>query len=115
MTLSGVFVISDDENAKQRMKMNARLGHRLNSISTSPSQVGGSSGGAGGAGGEEKVYTREQFVPPEVSMINFFMTKPERDERTNGTGLPDENDYDSDDETVYHSRKDVLDEDPEVM
>ena len=113
------------------MKMNARLGHRLNSISkdTSPSQVGS---------GEEKVYTREQFVPPEISMINFFLTRvrlfgkllssseiltlsgfelvqPERDEKTNGPRFPEDEDYDSDDESVLTQRKDVLDEDPEVM
>jgi hypothetical protein len=78
----------DDENAKQRMKINARLGHRpaftISSLASSPSSspggiatgsVGAVDYSGGGSGGEERVYVREHFVPPEISMINYFLEK----------------------------------------
>ena len=40
------------------MKMNARLGHTKASVSS-----------------EEKIFIREHFIAPQISMINFFLTK----------------------------------------
>jgi hypothetical protein len=38
--------------------MNARLGHLKSSVSS-----------------EDKVFVREHFIAPQISMINFFLTK----------------------------------------
>ena len=40
------------------MKINARLGHIKQSVST-----------------EDKIFIREHFIAPQISMINFFLTK----------------------------------------
>jgi hypothetical protein len=40
------------------MKMNARLGHVKSSVNS-----------------EEKVFVREHFIAPQISMINFFLAK----------------------------------------
>ena len=85
---------ADDESAKQRLKMNARLGLAL----AANANVNQS---------EEKVYSREQFVPPELSMVNFFLARPDKN------GVDD--DYDSDDESMYTQKRDALDEDPETI
>lgn len=70
----------EDEGAKQRMRVNNKLGYKL-SFSTSPMSGGGLAGPAAasarmmmGGGGEEKVEIRESFVAPEISMINFFLS-----------------------------------------
>ena len=71
------------------MKINARLGHRpsftLSLLASSPGSTSTSGGGGGGGGagsvgapdyaGEEKIYVREHFVPPEISMVNYFLEK----------------------------------------
>ena len=46
-------------------------------------------------GGEEKVYVREHFVAPEISMINYFLNKSETP--ADKVTLPNEKN-DSDDE-----------------
>ncbi len=60
--------------------MNAKLGHRLNSIgaiSTSPNSVSYLNtlklSRAMTKSEEEKIYAKEIFVPPEISMINYFL------------------------------------------
>lgn len=63
--------------------MNARLGHRLNSmtsqISTSPTgssylqSNSRASRNSFKSPDDEKTYVKESFVPPEISMINFFL------------------------------------------
>ncbi len=63
----------DDENAKQRMRMNAKLGHRLH-VGQSASNANNNSNNANKAI-DEKVYKREHFVPPDISMINYFLNK----------------------------------------
>ena len=56
----------DDENAKLRLKINSKLGHKLNVAYQNSSNNRN--------GGEEKVEIRESFVAPEISMINFFLS-----------------------------------------
>ena len=56
---------TENENDKQRMKINAKLGFSgpyFPGSSTPPVE-------------EEKVYFREDFVPPEMSIVNFFINK----------------------------------------
>lgn len=72
--------LDSDEGAKQRMRVNNKLGYKL-SFSTSPKQFGLGNGiGPTGSrimmssGGEEKVEIRESFIAPEISMINFFLS-----------------------------------------
>jgi hypothetical protein len=76
----------DDENAKQRMRMNARLGHKLGNYMPSSSPPSTSSLTANqmmnqsvarnnSSTSEEKSFTREFFVAPEISMINYFINK----------------------------------------
>ena len=120
----------DDENAKQRMKINARLGHKLSSFVPSSSPPNGHAllvrnnsssnnpnpSSNGGGGGEEKVYSREYFVAPEISMINFFLNKPESWEKGSNSGGGDEEEYDSDEDQILdQSKRDVLDEEPEIV
>jgi hypothetical protein len=58
----------NDEAAKQRMKMNMRL---LNQgVPPRPS-----TGPGGRKLKEDKPTYKEKFVPPNVSMISYFMTK----------------------------------------
>ncbi len=57
----------DNENDKQRAKINAKLG--LSNFAYSP----GNSNVY--LAEEERVYFREDFVPPEMSIINFFINK----------------------------------------
>ncbi len=77
----------DDENAKQRMRMNARLGHKLGNFmpSSSPPSTSNLSNlmappnqnnvVRNNSSNEEKTYMREHFVAPEISMINYFINK----------------------------------------
>lgn len=60
----------EDEGAKQRMRVNNKLGYKL-SFSTSPQY---SSVSKMLLGGEEKVDIKETFIAPEISMINFFLS-----------------------------------------
>lgn len=62
----------DDENAKQRMRMNAKLGHRLNIVQPMPNNNNNNNANKTS---DEKVYKREHFVPPDISMINYFLNK----------------------------------------
>jgi hypothetical protein len=121
----------DDENAKQRMRMNARLGHKLGHFVPSSSPPSGSSlashmAAASASGNnqaartnsanEEKVYMREHFIAPEISMINYFINKPENEDTGNSTNnMKSNEDYDSDEEQLDQSKRDVLDEEPEIM
>ena len=58
--------------------MNAKLGHRLNSFSststspTAPSYLNSIKSGKSKLE-DDKVYVKESFVPPEISMINYFL------------------------------------------
>lgn len=54
--------------------MNTRLGHRLNSVLSPNISVNQSNSGSN-APSDERVYLREKFIPPEISMINYFMNK----------------------------------------
>ncbi len=66
----------DDENAKQRLRMNAKLGHRLNIVQSIPNNTNNSSNNNNpNKNNDEKVYKREHFVPPDISMINYFLNK----------------------------------------
>lgn len=48
----------DSDSAKYRLKMNAKLGH----VVTNTTQ-------------EDKIFIREHFIAPQISMINFFLAK----------------------------------------
>ena len=67
----------DDESSKQRLKVIAKLGHKVNFQSSA--QLAGSPPTQQNKNYlnsfEEKVYVREHFVAPDISMINFFFTK----------------------------------------
>ncbi|XP_058459198.1 dmX-like protein 2 isoform X2 [Malaya genurostris] len=78
---------------KQRVKLNMKLlGH-----------FGGPQGPANMK--EDKPTYREQFVPPEMSMVAYFLTKPVP------KGDPDEDDYDSADSAVSDLDDEEDDED----
>ncbi|XP_001850447.2 dmX-like protein 2 isoform X2 [Culex quinquefasciatus] len=80
---------------KQRVKLNMKL-------------LGHFAGPQGPANmKEDKPTYREQFVPPEMSMVSYFLTKPVP------KGEPDEEDYDSADSAV--SDLDDEDEDEDVF
>ena len=62
--------------------MNAKLGHRISTmsqVSTSPtntsifSTLSRQTSRGSFKGDEEKVYVKESFIPPEISMINYFL------------------------------------------
>jgi DmX-like protein len=55
---------------------------------------------------EDKPTYREQFVPPEMSMVSYFLTKP-----TPTPGEPTDDDYDSADSAVSDLDEDEDDED----
>ena len=64
---------------------------------------------------EEKVYVREHFVAPEISMINYFLKKTDLLEKVN---LPNEkNDSDDESEAKDSTRDEDYDEDdnPELQ
>lgn len=63
-------LMPDDENAKQRLKINARLGHKPSFVASSPPKSPRNN-----SIGDNRVYVREVFVAPEISMINYFMSK----------------------------------------
>ncbi|KXJ76162.1 hypothetical protein RP20_CCG010172, partial [Aedes albopictus] len=78
---------------KQRVKLNMKL-------------LGHFAGPQGPANmKEDKPTYREQFVPPEMSMVAYFLTKPVP------RGDPDEDDYDSADSAVSDLDDDEDDED----
>ncbi|XP_062554540.1 dmX-like protein 2 isoform X3 [Armigeres subalbatus] len=78
---------------KQRVKLNMKL-------------LGHFAGPQGPANmKEDKPTYREQFVPPEMSMVAYFLTKPIP------KGDPDEDDYDSADSAVSDLDDDEDDED----
>ncbi|XP_055535273.1 dmX-like protein 2 isoform X2 [Wyeomyia smithii] len=78
---------------KQRVKLNMKL-------------LGHFAGPQGPANmKEDKPTYREQFVPPEMSMVSYFLTKPVP------KGDPDEDDYDSADSAVSDLDDDEDDED----
>ncbi|EAT41943.1 AAEL006472-PA, partial [Aedes aegypti] len=78
---------------KQRVKLNMKL-------------LGHFAGPQGPANmKEDKPTYREQFVPPEMSMVAYFLTKPVP------RGDPDEDDYDSADSAVSDLDEDEDDED----
>ena len=57
------------ETDKHRLKMNAKFGHRL---------VEGrhpSFGETSFSPNEEKTYVKERFIPPEMSIMNYFVKK----------------------------------------
>jgi hypothetical protein len=58
---------AENENDKQRMKINAKLGF------SGPYFPGSLNSGTQIE--EEKVYFREDFVPPEMSIVNFFINR----------------------------------------
>lgn len=76
---------------KQRINLNMKLLGNFTGPSGSPSMK------------EDKPTYREQFVPPDMSMVSYFLMKPVQ------TGDPDEDDYDSADSAV----SDLDDEDDE--
>lgn len=84
----------DDENAKQRIRVNNKLGYKL-SFSTSPKQLSSNKLTLNSTF-EEKVEIRETFVAPEISMINFFLSDPEIED---GIKL-DKDEYQSDDDFI---------------
>ncbi|XP_055700241.1 dmX-like protein 2 isoform X2 [Phlebotomus papatasi] len=67
---------------KQRINLNMKLLGNFTGPSGSPSMK------------EDKPTYREQFVPPDMSMVSYFLMKPVQ------TGDPDEDDYDSADSAV---------------
>jgi len=90
-------VYKDDESSKQRLKVIKKLNKvnfsaTSNHVASSPPKNFSLNAGVGSA--EEKVYVREHFVAPEISMINYFLKKTEVREKVN---LPNEKN-DSDDE-----------------
>lgn len=101
-------IVLDDENVKQRMKINAKLGHRP-SVSY---QTGSSPSNS-----DEKIYIREHFIAPEINMINYFLNRPLNDENDSfpmgnaSTNPTNEDSEDDDDE----EKRDVFDEDPEMI
>jgi hypothetical protein len=80
-TTSSSIPSMDDENTKLRMKMNAKLGHKLNYAQMSSSPPGSQNmmqmaiSVTSRDSSDEKVYIREHFVAPEISMINYFINK----------------------------------------
>lgn len=89
----------DDENAKQRMRVNNKLGYKL-SFSTSPKQFSNTKLAMMSSGFEEKVEIRETFVAPEISMINFFLSDPDIDDDIK----IDKAEYDSDEDFTDHKK-----------
>ena len=67
--------------------------------------------GAGG-GGDEKVYVREHFVAPEISMINYFLKKIEPKEKF--TFPNEKNDSDDENDLKDQAKDDEYDEDEEL-
>jgi DmX-like protein len=101
--------IQNDENSKQRMKLNAQLGHyRVSSDNQMNNSVNNTSGGTTSGNVEEKSYIRERFLPPEINMINYFMTK---NKNTKKFEIDHTDGYDSDDDQINqdHSNKDLDD------
>lgn len=78
---------------KQRVKLNMKL---LGQFTSQPSSANMK---------EDKPTYREQFVPPEMSMVSYFLTKPSLSGDTN------EDDYDSADSAVSDLDDDEDDED----
>jgi hypothetical protein len=70
---------------------------------------------------DEKVYIREHFIPPEISMINYFLNKLVNGEnsepaiRAFSQANMTNNGQDSDEDIDDEEKRDVLDEDPEMM
>ncbi len=61
---------------KQRVKLNIKvLGVQLGGSQDSQGSGSGGAGGTGAAGQDRQSY-REQFVPPEMSIVSKLMTKP---------------------------------------
>ncbi|GAB0086325.1 dmX-like protein 2 [Sergentomyia squamirostris] len=80
---------------KQRINLNMKLLGNFTGPSGSPSMK------------EDKPTYREQFVPPDMSMLSYFLIKPVQ------TGDPDEDNYDSADSAV--SDLDGEDDDEDVF
>lgn len=76
---------------KQRVKLNMKLLGTFSQSSTSTNMK------------EDKPTYREQFVPPEMSMLSYFLLKP--------ANVNDEDDYDTDD-PVESDNEDEDDDDP---
>lgn len=89
----------ENENDLQRMKMNAKLGHRLNSFtsqsSTSPTNSSFFNNSMkvnrnnSKTMDEEKIFVKESFVPPEISMINYFINVNQKSRHENGKKTED--------------------------
>ncbi|CAF0710194.1 unnamed protein product [Brachionus calyciflorus] len=102
----------DDENRKYRMKINARLGHRINSMSSSILNNNQTQNQA--SSNDEKVYKREKFIPPEISMVNFFLNKDGSDSIKEPTFELDDADSLNGDDSDNESdeiKRDPLDDD----
>lgn len=101
----------ENENDKQRMKINAKLGL------SGPYAPGNNNINANSTNEEEKVYFREDFVPPEISIINFFINKVKKLREENNltkTNEQEMDDFDEDDEVENDSESnenDPLDDD----
>ena len=78
---------------KHRVKLNMKLLGQFGSQQSSSNMK------------EDKPTYREQFVPPELSMVSYFLTKP------SGIGDTNEDDYDSADSAVSDLDDDDDDED----
>nr|XP_036221657.1 dmX-like protein 2 [Bactrocera oleae] len=79
---------------KQRVKLNMKLLGTFNHSSTSTNMK------------EDKPTYREQFVPPEMSMLSYFLLK--------AVNINDEDDYDTDD-PIESDNEDEDDDDPTEM
>ena len=57
---------------------------------------------------EEKSYFREDFIPPEFSIINFFINKKKREENAASAKLDDDIESDDDDDSSSYSNRDEI-------
>lgn len=55
--------------------MNAKLGHHLNTTGSSYNSISNQSNIGNNIQPDEKVYLREKFIPPEISIVNYFLKK----------------------------------------
>lgn len=61
--------------------MNAKLGHHLNTTPSSNNFILNKSNAGKSIQSDEKVYLREKFIPPEISIINYFLKKVSQDQK----------------------------------
>ena len=121
LTFTKFFIVFlEDESSKQRLKVMKKLTKvnfqsNSNYVASSPPKnftLNGIGSGTAGGSGEEKVYVREHFVAPEISMINYFLKKIEPKEKVT---LPNEkNDSDEECELKDQVKDDEYDEDEEI-